>query len=71
MCKNASIRSPVVAACLSPILLVVLSITALSFAFLHLAFTRVDIRIVSRGFHLGVAGTSDSLRDFLLLLIMT
>ena len=66
--ETASIWSPIIAACLSPILLASFTFSTLTFGFLNFAFTRIDVRIICCGRHLGAAGTSGDLRDFLLLL---
>ena len=62
-------RSPIVTACLSPILLIAFSFSTFTFTFLDPAFTSIDVLIVCSGLHVSVSCTSHNLCDLLLFLV--
>ena len=67
--EATSVRSPVIAACLSLILLTSFTFSTFTSTFLDFAFARIDVLIIRGGLHLGVVRTGYNLRDLLLLLI--
>ena len=70
MSKLTAVWSPIFIAGLSPVLLTCLPFSTFSFTLrLDLALVGVDVLVVRRWLHLGVAGACHNLRDLLLLLV--